>query len=72
MRIGVVLIATGAGLIFDDPLCPKQEDMRVVEGTSDGMWAPEVVRLNQVASVYAERYNRMLLKERRRTAKPRR
>jgi hypothetical protein len=56
---GYVIIAPGVAL--GDPFYPKQDQMRAVEGTSDHIWAPEVARLNRVASEYASRYNRLLL-----------
>jgi hypothetical protein len=48
---------------------PDQDAMRVIEGTSDGVWAPEVERLNHVAAAYAERYNRVLLLRLRKVVK---
>ena len=54
-----------------DPLYPAQVAMNVVSGTSDGVWAPEVARLNRAGWAYAERYNRLLLRELRRARRPR-
>ena len=51
------------GLDHRHPLYPKQGTMRIVEGTSDSVWAPEVKRLNEIAAEYATRYNRMLVQE---------
>jgi hypothetical protein len=60
---------TAPGVSVDDSLYPKQKAMHIIEGTSDGIWAPEVARLNQVAADYAFRYNRLLLKELRSSAR---
>ena len=54
-------IVQAAGLKLSDPRYPEQDAMHVVEGTSDGQWAPEVVTLNKVAFDYGSRYNRLLL-----------
>ena len=45
--------------------------MNVVSGTSGGVWAPEVARLNRAGWAYAERYNRLLLRKLRRARRPR-
>jgi hypothetical protein len=57
------------GISMDSAEYPDQGAMYVIEGTSDGVWAPEVERLNRVAAAYAARYNRMLLSRLRHAAK---
>ena len=56
------------GVPPNDRLYPKQDAMRVIEGTSDNLWAPEVERLTRIGASYAARYNQMLLRELRRRA----
>ena len=61
-------VRVAPGISFQDPMYPKQHAMRVIQGTSDGLWAPEVARLGRVGALYAEKYNRLLLRELRRRA----
>ena len=57
---GYVVVAPGVD--FSDPLYPKNPaDMRIIEGTSDSPVGDAGMRFDQVAGVYAERYNRLLL-----------
>ena len=51
------------GVKRTDPLYPRQSEVRVIPGTSDGLRGPRGARLNRVAAAYAARYNRALLAE---------